>query len=160
MGLEMAPITKKYKSIFLTLKEARIKYLWLCFLMLHTFFIPSAVYGYILCLGNDGHVAIELNETDTCCETSLKSSYNERKVIISSDFSVNCCVDTIIEGNNDGFLLSNDNRIIYNLSSILTDFVSEPSLSGQNNPHKSFLFSTPHLNISLLSFSTTISLQI
>jgi hypothetical protein len=85
MELEMAPITKKYKSIFLILKKARIKNVLLCFLLFYTFLIPSAAYGYILCEGSDGHLAIEPNGTDQCCESSLMSSFNVKNAIISDD---------------------------------------------------------------------------
>jgi len=152
----MAPSIRKYKSLFLRIRETRIKYLVLCLFFLHIFSIHSIGHGYILCFGNDGHVEIVTSGSDLCGRSSAVDIFTvkaESIFISGASLSDNCIDIPIADACNDARLL------VKKSLGVAHPLLSYPAYNSASQsadvlPQNTIFNSAPHLNIPLLSFST------
>ena len=152
----MATSIRKYKSLFLRIRETRIKYLVLCLFFLHLFSIHSIGHGSILCFGDDGHVGIVTSGSDICCRSSavdILTVKAEGIFISGALLSDNCTDIPIADICNDDGLLKKSPSVAHPLPSLQTA-LNPVTPSSDILPQNTFFNSAPHLNIPLLSFNT------
>ena len=150
----MAASIGKYKSLFLRIRDIRIKYLVMCLFFLHLFSIHSIGHGSILCLGNDGHVEIVTFGSDLCCRSSADNIFTvkaENTHIFGDSLSDNCIDISIC--NDDILLVKNNPGTSHPHPSLPSAYNPAPP-SADVLPQNTFFNSVPHLRIPLLSFNT------
>ncbi len=148
---------RKYKSLFLRTRETRIKYLALCVIALHFLSFQAIGYGYTLCLCEEGHVEVVSSLNDLCC----KSSENDILTVKAENFFISgaplCdnCIGLSISDlyHNNNLLRKINQHISHPLPSLPAPY-NHVSPSADVLPQNAYYNSVPHLNISLLSFST------
>jgi hypothetical protein len=69
---------------------------------LNAFVVPSATNGNVLCLGEDGHIAVASATTDDCCDHDSDAA--KHGMVRSADLALDCmdCIDLPLPDNENG----------------------------------------------------------
>ncbi len=139
------------------MRETRIKYLVLGLIALHFLSFQAIGYGYSLCLCEIGHVEIVPSLNDQCCkcpENDILTVKSENFFISGAPFC-DKCIDLSISDiyHNNNLLRKINQHISHPLPSLPAAYNHVPP-SANVLPQNAYYDPVPHLNISLISFST------
>lgn len=144
----------KNKSLFLNIRATRLKYVVLSLFFLHLLSAHSICQRYMICFGDDGHVAIEPTQDHLCCEFPASVQTDKTNLDrLTAPVNYDNCRDIPFTSicNHDNLLVRNTISSPQALSSSLVVSAAD-YLTSDNTLKNADCISAPHLNIPLLSY--------
>ena len=156
MSLKLHTTFEKHSMEFVLLKKKRIA-IPLIWLLIYLTILPMQLSDYVLCIGTDGHVALEISTNGRCTDAHAFDSCHAAPMITGAAMEDNhcgACIDLTIfvPLNTEPYLVpANDVPIHPNVSSLALETCQKSSAT--------ILISTPCQNISSFVDPILISLR-